>query len=167
MNTCARLFNLLLVYLLTVILFMAIYIEWSQSQQPCTLCFLQRLCLVGVACGALLNLRFGSRMQHYAFLLINSLTGLAASLKQLFFNACAASEHTVRFLGWPLYGWMFFLFTALILAIAILLLLKSVKGGPYTSKHWGFFTVFGVLCLLLVVCLNLVSAYFQYNFLVC
>ena len=53
----------------------AYWIQFVEGEFPCPLCLLQRLAMLGVAIGAMMNLRFGVRTSHYAVTIFSAIFG--------------------------------------------------------------------------------------------
>jgi hypothetical protein len=88
------------------------------------LCLLQRVAIVGVAFGLLLNLRYGPQPSSYGIMLLAALFGMAVAGRQVLLHiAPGTGSYGAPLLGLHLYSWSFLLFVAVILGTAILLLL--------------------------------------------
>lgn len=115
--------NLIAIILLCVALSFGFCIEFFFKEIPCTLCFLQRLCLMGIAFCLFLNLLFGISSKFYGFALIWALLGMACSLRHIALNVCKPIPAQAFLVGpLRLYTWSFISFFASILGIALLLM---------------------------------------------
>lgn len=100
--------------------------QFAGHDLPCPLCLLQRVALVGVAYGLLLNLRFGPRPSAYAVMLLAALFGMAAAGRQVLLHITPGSgSYGAPLLGLHLYTWSFMLFVLVILGTAVLLLVPT------------------------------------------
>lgn len=61
----------------------AYYIQFVEGEFPCPLCLLQRLAMLGVAFGAMLNLRYGIHTRHYGVSLLSAVFGASISIRQI------------------------------------------------------------------------------------
>lgn len=83
---------------------------------------LQRLAMCGVALGPMLNLRFGSRGEHYGLALLACIFGGAVSLRQITLHVCPGfPTFGEPVFGLSLYTWAFLVFAVSVFAIACIL----------------------------------------------
>lgn len=132
--------NALLVIIISGVLLGGFGVQILWHEQPCPLCMLQRLAMIGVATSALLNVWFGVRMSHYALGLLFCLMGGSVALRQISLHVCPGfPSYGLPVLGLSLYTWSFFVFVCSVLAIAVLLFLydpeRSKKESP-TINLW-------------------------------
>jgi uncharacterized membrane protein YeaQ/YmgE (transglycosylase-associated protein family) len=132
MPQIARTLNTLLVLILCGVLAGALYVQLVWHEEPCPLCLLQRLGMIGVALGALLNLRFGARMSHYGLALLCALAGGMVALLQTGVLALTAKTYGTPVFGLHLYTWSLLVFVACAGGIGLLLLL-----GPFPAVDAG------------------------------
>jgi disulfide bond formation protein DsbB len=105
---------------LVVVLLVAYTDQFAGHDLPCPLCLLQRVAIVGVAFGLLLNLRYGPQPSSYGIMLLAALFGMAVAGRQVLLHiAPGTGSYGAPLLGLHLYSWSFLLFVA----TAILLLL--------------------------------------------
>lgn len=103
----------------------AYYMQFIKGEFPCPLCLLQRMCMLGVAFGLLLNLQYGLRTAHYAISMLSALLGAGIAVRQILLHICPAPGdlgYGTPVLGLHLYTWAFLIFVATIFIIALLLL---------------------------------------------
>lgn len=123
--------NSLLVLILSAILLGAFGIQIFKHEGPCPLCLLQRLGMIGVACGALLNVKFGVRPAHYGLSLLSVLLGGFVALRQIALHVCPDfSEFGEPFWGLSLYTWSFLVFVSTVAYIGLLLLIFDHRERP-------------------------------------
>ena len=116
---------------LIAVLLVAYADQLAGHDLPCPLCLLQRVALVGVAYGLLLNLRFGPRPSAYGIMLLAALFGMAASGRQILLHVMPGSgAYGAPLLGLHLYTWSFILFVLVILGTAVLLLVPAPTALP-------------------------------------
>lgn len=141
------------------IIMAAFYEEFTKHEQPCPLCYLQRLGMVGVAIGSLMNLRFGIKTTHYGFSLLSALFGGAVSLRQICFHICPGFP---RF-GYPVFGlnlytWAFLSFAASAFAIALLLFFHREEDQKRQPMNWfdslAFLLVYALIISNIIAILN-------------
>lgn len=155
--------NALLVVIIGGVLLGGFGVQILWREQPCPLCMLQRLAMLGVATSALLNVWFGVRMSHYALGLIFCVIGGFVALRQISLHVCPGSaSYGLPVLGLSLYTWSFFVFVCSIVAIALLLFLydpqKSNQEHPIIN-FWEkvafmliFATALGNIVSTLMIC---------------
>jgi disulfide bond formation protein DsbB len=109
---------------LIAVLLVAYADQFAGHDLPCPLCLLQRVAIVGVTFGLLLNLRYGPQPPGYGIMLLAALFGMAVAGRQVLLHiASGTGSYGAPLLGLHLYSWSFLLFAAVILGTAILLLL--------------------------------------------
>ena len=126
--TFARKLNILFVFMICTPLIGAYSIQFFKGEFPCPLCLIQRLAMVGIACGALMNIRYGIRPMHYGMCIISAMFGSAVSIRQILLHIVPAPGNTgygSPVLGMHLYTWALFIFAATILILGILMLFDS------------------------------------------
>lgn len=154
--------NALIVIILSGILLGAFSVQIFMHEKPCPLCLLQRLGMLGVAVGALLNIWFGVKTGHYGIMLLSSLYGGTVALRQISLHVCPGfPEFGIPVLGLSLYTWSFIIFACVTLAVALLLFLYDPKESlesPPPVNVWSK-TAFGLIFF--VALANIVTTLFQ------
>src|SRR3990167_6458606 len=98
--------NALMAIIISFVLLGAFGLQAFLHEIPCPLCLIQRLGMIAVATGALLNVRFGIRKLHYGISLLAALLGGFASLRQLLLHVCGLIPTFGQpFWGLSLYTW--------------------------------------------------------------
>jgi disulfide bond formation protein DsbB len=122
--------------------------ERRSVQKKCEKCGLGML---GVAFGALLNIKFGIRRSHYGLSLIAALFGGFAAIYQIALHACTGNSHWKLFWGLNLYVWSLISFAGSVAYIGCLMLFFDRKNDDleYSTANWwwgqlAFFSVFFV-----------------------
>jgi hypothetical protein len=110
---------------------------------------LQRVALVGVAYGLLLNLRYGPQPQGYAIMLLAALFGMSVAGRQVLLHIVPGSgAYGALLLGLHLYTWSFILFALVILGTAVLLVVPRADTGAWTlpagMKHALAWAIIGL-----------------------
>ncbi len=114
---------------LIAVLVVAYADQFAGHDLPCPLCLLQRVALVGVAYGLLLNLRYGPQPQGYAIMLLAALFGMGVAGRQVLLHIVPGSgAYGAPLLGLHLYTWSFILFALVILGTAVLLLVPRPEA---------------------------------------
>lgn len=157
--------NALIVIILSGVLLGAFGVQFFMHETPCPLCLLQRLGMLGVAVGALLNVWFGVRPSHYGLMLLSALTGGFVALRQISLHVCPGfPEFGIPVLGLSLYTWSFFVFVCVTLAVALLLFLydpKSSLESPPPLNVWSK-TAFGLIFIIAIA--NILTTFLQCGF---
>lgn len=153
-----RTLNALFILVLVGVLCSGYFVQFDFHEQPCPLCMLQRLSMIGVASGLLLNLRFGIRPAHYGISLLSALLGAAVAVRQISYHICPnfpAFEKPI--FGLNLYTWGFIVFACSIFAIAVLQILNRYSEEKPLSR----FEKLAYLALFLVALANAITTYLE------
>lgn len=155
-----RIMNLLFIYILILILLFAYFYQFSRREEPCPLCLLQRLGMIGVAASLLMNFRFGIRVQHYGLAIVSALLGRIFSLKQISMHACPefpALDQAV--FGLDLFVWAYLSYTFAIFACALLTIFFGYTKTLEYFPTWGLFERIAFWALVLITASNLVDTW--------
>ena len=132
-----RKLHLIALLLLSLPLLGAFGIQLFMHEIPCPLCLLQRVGMLGVAVGLLMNLRFGIRPLYYGVSIISALIGAAISTRQILLHIVPSPDGITGYgdavLGMHLYTWALVVFIASILGIALLMIL--MKWGDISREE--------------------------------
>ncbi len=152
-----RALNSSLVVVLMGVLSAAYYQQYVREISPCPLCILQRLAMIGTGLGALMNLRFGIKNEHYAISLLNIFFGSIVSLRHIALHVCSFSTFSgsVVVFGLNLYTWAFIVFYSSFLAIIALLFMKIPKSQSVSRLNFLERSSFFFMALLILA--NLVT----------
>ena len=143
--------NALMIIVLMGVISAAFYQEFTGEGAPCPLCFLQRLGMIGVATGILMNLRFGIRIRHYAYSIFSALIGGAIAVRQICLHICPGfPTFGYPVFGYNLYTWSFIVFCCSTLAIVIFLFLFSPDQRTKIPMKGFEKLAFGYLVLITV-----------------
>lgn len=104
-------------------------VQFLKHELPCPLCLLQRLSMIGVAMGPLLNLRFGIYPAHYGLSILSAMFGGCVSLRQISLHICPGfPTFGEPVLGLELYTWALVVFACSIFIAAIMLFLHTTSS---------------------------------------
>ncbi|NBW58864.1 disulfide bond formation protein B [bacterium] len=128
--------------------------QFIKHEDPCPLCLLQRLAMIGIMVGCVLNLRFGINTSHYGLILLSSIFGSGVSLRQIALHVCPQFDTFGEpVFGFELYTWAAIVFYCSVFAVAILLYLKGLNKDPHQGQPkiciWNQITF--IFCILIVI----------------
>ena len=140
----ARVLNAAGILALVAVLGSSLYYQFVVGDQPCKLCQLQRVGMIGVALGAAMNLMLGMRVRHYAVSIMFAVSGALASFRHILINACPYPGEPAGFgpavLGLHTYTWAFTVFGIAIFASAAILMwspgISDADSGCLATRHW-------------------------------
>jgi len=125
-NDIVRKLHIVALLLLSAPLLGAFGIQIFMQELPCPLCLLQRMGMLGVAVGLLMNLKFGIRPMHYGLSITAALIGAAVSTRQILLHIVPTPNGVMGYgdavLGLHLYTWALVVFMASIAGIALLMI---------------------------------------------
>ncbi len=155
----SRIVSSLLVIVLSGIITAAFGYQAIVGQNPCPLCFLQRVAMIGIAAGQLLNFRFGIRMSHHGISLFHCIFGAAVSLRQIALHVCPGfATFGTPVLGFGLYTWAFIAFICSTFVIGALMLLYDPKWKPLNSKPLDYLERFASIYIFAIVVADVITA---------
>lgn len=162
-NKGIKLLNIIDVIGIAIILLIALALQFFLKELPCPLCLLQRLGLLGMAFGFLLNIRFKPRPIHYSLSLLAALLTGFIALRQIALHVVPGSgAYGDPFLGFHLYTWVFILSVLQIIYISIILGFFNQYLINYEPDHtvalWG---KIAIALLLFVAIDNAIVVYFE------
>lgn len=106
-------------------------------EEPCPLCWLQRLGMLCVAVSAMLNLRLGFHTAHYSLMLLSALFGAAVAVRQTFLHICPGSPtFGTPIFGLSLYVWSLLLFVGVVVFVLVALLFHDREQPPEKVEGW-------------------------------
>jgi len=165
MEKFCRFLNTLMIFILVGILASAYYQQFSKHEEPCPLCLLQRLGMIGVATGAFLNLRFGIRPVFHGISLLAAIGGAAVSIRQILLHICPGSPtFGIPVFGLGLYTWAFLAFSASILGTSLLLMLYH---PTFKAAKMSLLEKSAALLLILITFSNMITTFLECGFGVC
>lgn len=151
-------------------LFLAFALQIIFNELPCPLCLLQRVGLLGVAFGLLLNLRFGMRPSHYAIALLSALfTGFVA-LRQIALHVIPGTPgYGDTVFGLHLYTWSFIISIAIVITTTIILGFDKQyhEKVAATKTRYPFLTKTLFLILAGILMANIIGVFLECGFKEC
>jgi len=127
--------NALFIIILGCVLLGAFAYQAIKHEDPCPLCLLQRLGMLGICVGAMLNLKFGVNMTHYALMIFSATFGGTVSLRQIGLHVCPQFQTFGEpIFGFSLFAWALFVFASSILGIALLLAIFGINKDRHQSE---------------------------------
>ncbi|AZC38246.1 disulfide bond formation protein B [Pseudomonas chlororaphis] len=143
---------------ISVSLIIAFYYQLFQHELPCPLCLLQRVGMITIGFGFLMNVRFGIRSAHYGVALFGSLLTGAIASRQVFLHILPGDPgYGVTLFGLHFYTWAVVSALAAIIFISGLLLLKSWEQPSPTKQQAHFFGKLAMGVFIFLIAANLVS----------
>ena len=161
----AKNINLIGVLGLCGVLIGAYYLQIVKEELPCPLCLIQRLAVLGVALGAMMNLRYGMHPTHYAISLLSAVFGAFVSARQILLHIAPGSGgYGSAVLGYHLYTWSFLIFVSAIVLIGLMLLSEGQYEDYDKQKDRRDLDSFVIVVFFLVVLIsaaNVVTTYLE------
>lgn len=153
-------FNLLELAFILLVLLMALGFQFVLKELPCPLCLLQRVGLLGIAFGFLLNLRYGLRPSHYAISLLSALFTAFVALRQVALHIVPGTgSYGSAIFGLHMYTWSFIIAMAIVLFNVILLSFDREYLRVDHAFQWKKLSHLLFICLLIVAAINLASTF--------
>lgn len=154
MNKLVRFGNATLIFVIVGVILSAVYQQYTKQGPPCPLCLLQRLAMIGVATGAMMNLLWGIRMEHYGMSFLSAILGGSVSVRQVLLHICPTfPEFGYPVLGLSLFTWAFIVFVCCILALVLFIFLYRPESKKI--KHTTLYERLAVLALILVTIVDM------------
>lgn len=148
--------NALWIIAYCAIITVAFGLQIFDNEEPCPLCYLQRIAMLLLCTLAAFNLLFGERLHHYSLAIITALIGAGIAARQISIHICPDSPHFgVPFWGLSLYTWSFFTFIGSLLLIALLIGFY----GEQKETSLNRFQKVALVWLSLVILGNVISAF--------
>ncbi len=147
--------HVLALLLLSLPLLGAFGIQIFMHEFPCPLCILQRVGMLGVAVGLLMNLKFGIKPIHYGVSILSALVGAGVATRQILLHIVPTPDGITGFgdpvLGLHLYTWSLVVFLASILGMALLMIFykndENENEGELTGVQKAIFILFITLAV--------------------
>lgn len=133
----------------------AFYFQYGLGEDPCPLCLLQRMGMIGVAVGLSLNTFFGFAAKHFAAVIVAALVGCGYSVRQVLLHISPEPGEPLGygtpFMGMHLYTWGVLIFVASILGSAIFLFVtkqepEGESRAPSRFEKFAFYFA-ALLCI--------------------
>ena len=149
---------------LAFLLLVAFILQIGLKELPCPLCLLQRLGVLAIAFGFLLNVQFKIRPAHYTLSLLSAMLTAAVSARQIFLHVEPGDPgYGLPIFGLHLYTWMFLLCVAVIIYISIIFsIVPQYKyDKPLKSKGTQLLTHITFALIFLLAIFNGISTYLE------
>lgn len=152
--------NAAVIMLISLVLLAAFGVQLIKHEEPCVLCMLQRLGMIGVAASLTLNLRFGARPSHYGLALISAIFGQWIALRHIALHVCPGFPPTTStpVFGLSLFTWSLIVFACCQLAIALLLFIREPKGE---SQKLSILVTAACTLIFLITATNIITTLFK------
>ena len=162
MNTL-KILNSICMLMVSSILIGAFYFQFGLNEDPCPLCLLQRMGMIGILFGLSLNIFYGFKAPHFGVVIIASIVGLVFSTRQVLLHICpepgVAAGYGSPIFGMYLYSWGVLIFIASILCSSLFLFFLPQKK-PNTSKILPFERIIFYLVIVLII-VNVIATFFE------
>jgi disulfide bond formation protein DsbB len=155
--------NATCIIILCSVLIGALYFQFVLGEDPCPLCLLQRMGMMGVIFALSLNIFFGFNPSHFAVVIIAAIIGGIFSIRQVLLHIAPVNGDTgygTPVLGMHLYTWGAIIFLACILGSAVFLFFNNKytsRGGIYILK----FEKYTFYLATLIILVNVVATIFE------
>ncbi|MED7820192.1 MULTISPECIES: disulfide bond formation protein B [unclassified Francisella] len=154
---------------IAIVIIVAFFFQFVMGELPCPLCLLQRLGLLAIGFGFLLNMRFHVRPSHYALSLLAAVFTAFVSLRQIALHITDPVGFGSKILGMHMYSWVFVISMVAIIYIAIVLSYPKqyeIRQEPQEiseakNKKIRFITHIIFLIFILVIFANVASTFFE------
>lgn len=150
--------NALGLYALALVLLLGFVFQLAWRELPCPLCLLQRVALVALAVGPILNIRYGPRPSHYAMSLLAALVGVIVSVRQVLLHILPGDPgYGSAIAGLHYYSWAAVIFTLAIALIGVMLMFDRQFDDTATAWWPPTFAIIAVWLIIVVAAANGVS----------
>lgn len=159
--------NSIAMLLISSVLVGAFYFQFGLNENPCPLCLLQRMGMLGIILGLSLNTYFGFKKEHFAIIILVALIGSVYSIRQILLHICPVAGEPLGYgtpiLGMYLYSWALLIFATSIIGSAIFLFfIREEKNGAERNPAIFEKVVFYLGILLCFA--NIIAAFFECYF---
>ncbi len=147
-----RICNVLFILVLCGVLAASFSYEFAKREEPCPLCFLQRLSAIAIALSLMMNLRFGIKEEHYGLAILGALFGSLVSLRQIALHVCPQfPTFGEPVFGFDLYVWALIVYGCALFACAVLMIIHGYSKHLEHSSSWGLLEkfTFWIICLMI------------------
>lgn len=146
----------------------AFYYQFWRHELPCPLCLLQRVGMISIGFGFLMNIRFGSRGLHYGLSIISAVISGIVSTRQMFLHIPPGSgSYGSSLLGLHFYTWGVLASIGVIVFIAVLLMLESFRENLQETTHINTLAKIAITTFTLLIAANLLSVFLECGFSQC
>ncbi len=157
-------FNSCAILIVCSILMGAFYFQFGLHEDPCPLCLLQRMGMIGVILGLAMNIQFGFNSKHFGIVIIAALVGFTFSSRQVLLHICPSPDEAGGYgspiMGMYLYSWGVLIFLASILGSAIFLLFIGSQKNKTEKKVFLFEKIVFFIAAIITLT-NFIATYFE------
>ncbi len=122
----SRALNVVFMLAVCGILLGAFAVQFLARELPCPLCLVQRLAILGVGLGAMLNVIYGARPRYYGVALLSAIFGGVVAGRHILLHIAPDDPgYGSAFLGLHLYTWSFLAFVGTGVVLSAMLFLDS------------------------------------------
>jgi disulfide bond formation protein DsbB len=149
------------------ILMGAFYFQFGLHENPCPLCLLQRVGMIGVVFGLALNTYFGFRKEHFGVVILSAIMGSVFSIRQILLHICPIQGQPTGYgtavLGMHLYSWAVVVFAMSVIGSVVFLFLAKDENKDSKRKPMTFEKIIFFLSIAIVL-INVIATFFECNF---
>lgn len=142
----------------------ALVLQFVLQEIPCPLCLLQRLGIMMMSVGFLLNIRFGIKASHYAMSLLAAVYTGYVALRQITLHIMPGDKgYGDALFGLHLYTWVFLASVAMILYITVLLLIDDQfkQSRMHQSPKFKRIASVTFVVTILVMAINIFTTFME------
>lgn len=154
----SNLLNIFALFGISASLIIAFYYQLEMDEIPCPLCLLQRVGMIIIGIGFLMNVRFGIRTEHYGLVLLSSLLTGAIATRQTLLHILPGNPGY----GSTLFNFHFYTLAvasslAVIVFVAVLLMFKIHPLTSISKLRVNFLGRTAIVIFIAVIAANLIS----------
>ncbi|AZD74449.1 disulfide bond formation protein B [Pseudomonas chlororaphis] len=139
-------------------LVIAFYYQLVEHELPCPLCLLQRVGMIAIGFGFLMNVHFGIRSAHYGVALLGSLLTGAIASRQMFLHIMPGDPgYGLALFGLHFYTWAVVSALATITFVSGLLILKTWERPSPIQPRMHVLGKLAIIVFVFLIAANLVS----------
>lgn len=149
---------------LAFLLLVAFILQIRYHELPCPLCLLQRLGVLAIAFGFLLNVQFKIRPAHYTLSLLSAMLTASICVRQIFLHVIPGDPgYGLPLFGLHLYTWLFLLCVGVIIYISIIFSIapQYEYDEPSKTKGMQLLTHVAFAIVFLLAIFNGISTYLE------
>lgn len=152
-----RFFQSIWILFLSVTIGYAYYLQYTQNNEPCTLCLIQRAGMIGMGFGAFLNLQYGLKPAHYAISLLHAVFGGFIAFWQVSSHICPGfPSYGISIWGISIPMWSLIIYVGSIAFLGLCLLITKWEAeATRQSIHW--FEKVAMFSLMLICFANIIT----------
>ncbi|MGU3574399.1 disulfide bond formation protein B [Brucellaceae bacterium C25G] len=140
-----------MMFVIAAILTAAMILQYAYAELPCPLCLLQRIAMLGVCFGVMLQLRYGLTFRYAGITLLFAVFLLIVSVRQTLLDIYVRAGH--EYIGSAVFGlhmpvWSILIALALISAVSIQMMVWG-RGDDHRRERIGAFPLIRMAALAL------------------